>query len=152
MSSKKAKLYFYIELDRPADKLEVFEFPPDNLRMLMKDAGVKKPLDLYDYDCPVFDSERKAVEFLSKYKKILKALSNKKICKGRDLPAILYKRRYIVQSLMRLKNQTYRSYAKPWRPGQHFNLHDQVYFLTVKLTSLTYDKKTKLYCYKFRLP
>lgn len=144
--------YFYVELDRPLKSLEVFEFPEQNLKELMKEAKVKNPLDLYDYDCPVFDSEKKAERFLKQYKKILKGLSNKKICKSRDLPAILYKRRYMVQSLMRLKNQTYRSYEKPWKPGQLFNLHDQVFFLTVRLTSLTYDKKTKLYCYKFKLP
>lgn len=152
MNSSKIKLYYYVELDRPADKLEIFEFPPENLRILMKDAGVTRPLDLYDYDCPVFDSEKKAEKFLRDYKKILNGLSNKQICKGRDLPAILYKRRYMVQSLMRLKNQTYRSYEKSWTPGQLFNLHDQVFFLTVRLTSLTFDKKTKQYCYKFRLP
>ena len=146
------KTYFYIELDKSPEKLEVFEYPEDNLRKLMKEAGVRNPLHLSDYDCYVFDSEKKADKFLSGYKKVLKGLSNRKICKSRDLPAILYKRRYMVQSLMRLKNQTYRSYKKPWTPGQLFNLHDQVFFLTVRLTSLTFDKRNRQYCYKFKLP
>src|SRR5690606_10428833 len=99
-----------------------------------------------------FNSEKKAEAFLKQYKKIKASLNNRKICKSRSLPAILYKRRYMVLTLMGLKPQTYRSYLKPWKIGQLFNLHDQTFFLTVKLKDLFYDKSEKLYCYKFTLP
>lgn len=144
------KTYFYVELDKPASRLQVYEWPEADLKKHMKEEGVRNPLDLEDYDCRVFDSEKKAEVFLKQYKEILNSLTNKRLCKSRDLPAILYKRRYMVLSLMGLKPQTYRGYKKNWKTGQLFNLHDQTFFLTVRLSSLTYEKSTG-YCYKFKV-
>jgi len=146
------KLYYFVALDVPDKSLRVEEYDLASLKDDLKEWGGKKITDLNDYDWRLFDSKAKAESFLKKYKEIKKGLSNRRICKSRDLPAILYKRRYMVLTLMGLKPQTYRDYKKPWMAGQHFNLHDQVLFLTVKLKSLTYDKKEKLYCYKFTLP
>ena len=145
------KTYFYLELDKPSHKLEIFEWPQDALKKYMKAERVNRPMELESYDCRIFDSEKKADAFLKKYKKILKSLSNRRLCKSRDLPAILYKRRYMVLSLMGLKPQTYRSYLKQWKVGQLFNLHDQTFFLTVRLKSLSYDKEAKSYRYKFKV-
>jgi hypothetical protein len=105
---------------------------------------------LNSYDFKVFDDEAEAEAWLKEYISVLRGLSNAKICKSRDLPAILYKRRYIAQTLMREKMQTFRHYAKPWKPGQCFNLHDQTYFLTVQLKRIT--ETDQGFRYDFDLP
>lgn len=151
MGAKNKKQYCFLDLTKSDRSLEVFQFDDAHLWDDLKAEGLKHPMELNDYDFRVFDSEKKADKFFEAYKKIRTGLSNKRICKSRDLPAMLYKRRYMVQTLMGLKNQTYRNYKKNWKPGQLFNLHDQVFFLTVKLISLTYSKEHKAYCYKFRL-
>ena len=138
---------FLVNLER---KLEVFEYTNEVLKEDLEFFGVKSAHDLNDYDFKVFDTEKKANSWLKKYKKVLNGLDNKKICKSRDLPAILYKRRYIVQTLMKEKLQTVRHYKKDWKKGDLFNLHDQTYFLTVKLTKLT-DLGNGLYQYDFKL-
>jgi hypothetical protein len=145
------KPIFYVDLDKGKRNLKVFEWPEENLRMHMRDESVRNPMALESYDCRMFYSEAKAETFLKRYKRVLGKLANKRLCKSRDLPAMLYKRRYMVLSLMGLKKQTYRRYSKDWKPGQLFNLHDQVYFLTVRLISCTYDKTKRLHCYKFKV-
>lgn len=142
------KNYFYIKLESPKPSVKLYV--PDDIRADMKAEGASSPIKLDDYDFKVFRTEREANSWLKKYLRILKSLSNKRICKSRDLPAMLYKRRYIVQTLMGEKMQTYRAYPKPWRPGQYFNLHDQVFFLSVRLTSLKKVGKNS-YRYKFKL-
>lgn len=144
------KTYFYIELDKPASKLQIYEWPEADLKQHMREEGVRNPMDLETYDCRVFDSEKRAEAFSKQYKKIWNSLTNKRLCKSRDFPAILYKRRYMVISLMGLKPQTYRGYKKNWKPGQLFNLHDQTFFLTVRLSSLSH-KNGVGYCYKFKV-
>lgn len=131
--------------------LEVFEYDQDALESDMRLESVTDALQLTDYDRVVFDSESKADAFLSEYRRIYNSLNNEKICKDRSLPAMLYKRRFIVQSLMGFKNQTYRTYKKDWNVGQLFNLHDQTYFLTVQLTNLKYCEKKGAYKYEFVL-
>lgn len=140
-----------MDLKKPGRKLSVAEWSTQKVRKEMVNEGVKTPRDLETYNLRVFDSKAKADSFLRKYKKILNRLSNRRICKSRELPAMLYKRRFMVLSLMGLKGQTYRDYGKDWKRGQLFNLHDQVFFLTVKLKSITYDSSDKLHCYKFEV-
>lgn len=151
-TSPKGRQYFFVDLQLPDKSLQVVPYDMTRLKQNLRDYGASTIWDLNDYDWRLFDSEKKAEKFLSTYKKIKSGLSNRKICKSRQLPAILYKRRYMVLTLMGLKNQTYRHYEKNWKPRQLFNLHDQVFFLTVRLTSLTFNKNTKRYCYRFKLP
>lgn len=122
----------------------------EDIKADLKYFGLKKPMELDDYDFKVFRTEKDANSWLKRYSKLLKSLNNKRICKSRDLPAMLYKRRYMVQTLMGEKMQTYRSYPKMWKPGQLFNFHDQVFFLTVRLTSINKVGR-KSYRYKFKL-
>lgn len=143
------KNHFYIKLDTPNPSVKLYL--PEDIRADMRAEKVNLPLKLDDYDFKVFRTERAAKSWLKKYLRILKSLSNKRICKSRDLPAMLYKRRYMVQTLMGEKMQTYRHYSKEWRPGQRFNLHDQVFFLTVQLTSVKKIGRGS-YCYRFQLP
>jgi len=132
---------FYINLER---KPEVYEYHPEDYAEDLKEYGEK--LDSYDWR--VFDSEEKAGMWLQEYNAVLRGLDNARICNSRSLPAMLYKRRYMVQTIMGLKNQTYRHYLKPWKPGQLFNLHDQTYFLTVKL--LRIEKTPQGFRYDFQ--
>ena len=140
--------FYYIKLNTSNPVLRLY--PVASIKTDMKNAEVKSPIALVDYDFKVFRTEKEANLWLAKYLKILRSLDNKQICKSRELPAMLYKRRYMVQTLMGEKLQTYRSYSKPWKPGQYFNLHDQVFFLTVKLTSMKKISENS-YLYKFKL-
>lgn len=125
----------------------IYLYSAEDIKSDLKENGFRKLSQLDDYDFKVFESEKKAEKWLKDYLKILRSLSNKKICKSRELPAILYKRRYMVQTLMGEKSQTYRSYKKDWKPGQLFNLHDQVFFLTVRLKRIV--KTSDGYKYEF---
>lgn len=133
------------------NELEICEYDSEILEQDLKRENLTNALDLTDYDRIVFDDEKKAEQFLSTYKETFLSLDNSKMCKRRDIPTMLYKRRYLVQSLMGFKMQTYRNYKKKWKIGQLFNLYDQTYFLTVKLTDLFFCEKKRLYCYKFEL-
>jgi hypothetical protein len=130
---------------------EVLEYTPIELQKDLEFFGYSDVMQLNDFDWRVFKTERQADNFLKKYQKTLNSLDNKKICKSRDLPAMLYKRRYIVQTLMREKLQTVRHYKKDWKKGDLFNLHDQSFFVTVELVSLR-KIGDSLYEYKFKLP
>ena len=142
------KKYFILDLNQK--KIEVELYAVEDMLYDLKHFKLKDPLKLSNYDYKVFDSEAKAEKWLIKFNKTLNELDNKKICKSRDLPAILLKRRYMAQTLMKEKLQTYRNYKKDWKNGQLFNFHDQTFFLTVKLISIKLVKD-KGYCYKFSL-
>ena len=107
--------------------------------------------DLSDNDRKYFKTESEASTFLKTYLKTMDGLKNEIICKDKNLPNLLYKRRYIVLSLLGLKNQTYRHYLKPWKKGQLINLYDQTFFLTVEIVSIT-EIEDGNYEYKFKLP
>ena len=106
--------------------------------------------DLADYDRKIFTRLDKAEHYLEVYNATLKNLDNRDICKSRDLPAMLLKRRYIVQTILGEKFQTFRNYKKNWMPGQLFNFHDQIFFLTVKLKSIT-EVKNGQFRYDYEL-
>lgn len=140
--------YFVIDLE--ARKLEVCLYPAEIVSVDLDFYGLKDPLKLSDFNWRVFESETKANIWLERYKETLKNLNNNKICKSRELPAMLYKRRYLVQTLLGEKSFTQRSYLKKWSVGTEFNLHDQTYFLTVRLKKIT-DMKNGGYRYDFEL-
>ncbi|AFC22553.1 hypothetical protein phi1422_0033 [Bdellovibrio phage phi1422] len=141
-------VFYCIDLD--SRRPEVLEYSGKALNDDMAFFKAKTVKDLDNFDRRVFACDDEADKFLENYSQVMNSLDNKKICKDRTLPAMLYKRRYIVQTLMGEKFQTYRSYRKDWRPGQLFNLHDQTFFLTVRLKSITETEHG--FCYKFELP
>lgn len=128
---------------------EVLFYDAETILEDLMEHGARSIADLSDYDWRIFKTEQDAKDYLERYMDVLKGLNNAKICKSRSLPALLYKRRYLVQTLLGDKLQTYRHYDKRWKPGQLFNLNDQTYFLTVKLTSLTLEPQG--FCYRFEL-
>jgi hypothetical protein len=145
---------FVIDLDKTP--LEIKTFESQDVKADMKYFRVRKPIDLSDYDRKVFTTLKAAEKYLARYKATLSYLRKGKTCLRKDVPAILYKRRYMVQSLMREKNQTYRDSPRviqmmsKLRPGDMFNLYDQTYNLTVVLTSVS--KSKGVYKYSFKLP
>lgn len=151
----KFKRHYLIFLDKKNP--QIYNYEPKDIQQDLKYFKLKDPIELSDYDMKVFRSEVAAEKWLNKFKKILKGLSNKKVCLSKEIPTILYKRRYIVQTLMGEKLQTYRRKPRVIKMmskvklGDMFNLNDQKYFLTVILTSVSKDKKGE-YKYKFRLP
>ena len=132
-------MYYLNLLKKP---LQIFEYYP---------GDYDPETETSDYDWKVWASEDEAHDWLEKYETILNGLDNKLICNSRELPNMLYKRRYMVQTLMGEKLQTYRHYLKTWKPGDLINLYDQTYFLTVELTEIEALPEGQ-YCYHFRLP
>jgi hypothetical protein len=138
---------FCIDLD---NSLEILDFSGEELEYDMRHYNASQPTDLSDYDRKVFNSEAEAEAYLERYTATLEGLSERA---RRDLrlPCMLLKRRYIVQVMLGEKHYTIRPYKKAWEPGQLFQFHDQINFLTVRLTSLTQtiDKEWK---YTHELP
>ena len=106
----KLKNMFIIDLNKKNIKVE--DYLAEDIEYDLKHFKLKDPLKLSNNDFKVFNTAKEALGWLDKYTKILNSLDNSKICKSRDLPAILLKRKYMVQALMGEKMQTYRKYKK----------------------------------------
>ena len=140
-------------VDLDARRPQVLEFGGEELAFDLEFFEAEAPMDLETYDRRLFETYEAAETFLDAYTKTLKSLSNEKICLSRDLPAMLYKRRYMILTILGLKLQTYRGYLKKdWKPGDLINLHDQTYFLTVRLKKIYFDDEVEQYCYEFEMP
>lgn len=138
---------FCIDLDKST---EILEFHPSEYNKDLESFKKNSVYELQDYNRRIFRTESEASKFRLEYLTALRALDNSRICKSRDLPCMLYKRRFIVLSLLGLKNQTFRHYKRNFERGTLFNLHDQTYFLTVRLDELIEHKKN-LFEYRFSL-
>ena len=133
------------------------EYVHEDIADDMKQLGAKTIDEISDYDFKIFSTKSSAEKWLAKYVKTSERLKDKRICRSKDLICILYKRRYMIQTLMGEKNQTYRdskrvqSMMAEVRPGSLFNLYDQTFFLTVRLIKAVKAGRGVM-CYKFRLP
>jgi hypothetical protein len=137
-------------IDLDSRKPDVTLFSGEALQNDMTFFKANRVEDLADFDRKIFKAQIDAEKYLDLYNKTLKNLDNRVICKSRDLPAILLKRRYIVQTILGEKLYTERNYKKNWKPGQRFNFHDQIFFLTVELISIT-EIKAGHYRYDYKL-
>ena len=130
---------WYIDLEKRVPVISKYE--RKYLEMDLWDIKSADPIDLDDYDWRIFLSQDDADEFLWRYMQTKSKLEAGKIetnkTFGLHVPHMLYKRRYIVQTLMGLKNQTVRKYFRDWEVGQLVNLHDQKHFLTVRIMNLS---------------
>lgn len=140
--------YYYADLVRNG---QIFELDNSELQAELADLGVSKIEELNDYDRRFFKSLDDCNEFLDEYEETEERLRRGDFCKSKALPCLIYKRRYLILSAMRVKLQTFRKYSKNWKTGQLFNLYDQTYYVTAKLKKITYDSKEKLYCYDFEI-
>lgn len=144
-----AGVYYIDFLDREPI---VSEYEKRYLNEDLTEADTSDVMDLDEPDWRVFKDPKHAHEFLARYLHILRhELDNDKICVARNIPCMLYKRRYIVQSLMGVKMSTFRHYKKDWKPGQLINLHDQTYFLTVRIERIVKTKDGE-WRYDFTIP
>ena len=141
---------FYIDfLDR---RPIVREYEKKYLNEDLTEADTSDVMDLDEPDWRVFKDPKHAHEFLARYLHILNhELDNEKICLMKNIPCMLYKRRYIVQSMMGVKMSTFRHYKRDWKPGQLINLHDQTYFLTVQIERIVKIKDGE-WRYDFTIP
>lgn len=139
---------FCIDLD--SRKPEILAFGGAALKRDMDFFGVSSPLELETFDRRIFETENAAWKWLKKYRQVENSLKKfKKRAKG--VPCLLYKRRYLIQTLMGEKSQTIRHYKKNWDVGQIFYLYDQTHFVPVKLLDLVYNKEERKYLYLFDL-
>lgn len=128
---------FCIDLDKAAP--EVMEFSGVELENDLRAINSRNPMDLQDFDRRIFINDLEADAWLDEYLSLKDKLKNKTFrdsLKKGDYPCMLYKRRYLVLTLMGEKLYTIRHYKKNWQRGQLFNLYDQTIFLTVRLKSI----------------
>lgn len=126
--------HYIVDLTLAQKRVQLYEV--ETIRDDLEYTGLKSVDALASIDRHIFRNATDADSFLASYNSTLVKLSNAEICLNRKLPAMLYKRRFIVLALLGLKFSTIRKYRKAWTPGQLFNLHDQTYFLTVRLLSI----------------
>lgn len=131
------KLHQAFCIDLTASRPEIMEYDVEIQKEDMAYLGVSSFDDLSDEDRRAFRTIGEAESFLLDYELVKKTLDNRVICQDRNLPAMLLKRRSIILAILGLKKSTMRSYRKPWKAGQRFNFHDQTYFLTVRLKSIS---------------
>ena len=147
-TNKGCKMYI-VDLSR--NKLQIDLYDNETIQNDLDFFGFTEVQELQDAEWRIFETEKKAQKFINDFEKTKKNLNNDKICKSRSIPCLLYKRKYMIMSLMKLKMSTQRHYFKDFKPGQLINLHDQTFFLTVKI-----KKVEKLadnnYQYDFELP
>lgn len=134
---------YAIDLRQKDKKILIFD--QDCIDQLKKDNSVNNVLELSNYDVKLFKHWHEASKFLDAYLKAEQRLDQYKIKKDtKKMPKILYKRRYMIQSLIGKKNQTVRDSKRVNKMmstlniGDHFKLYDQTFEITVKLTKATY--------------
>lgn len=126
---------YYIDLYD--SKPVVSEYEKKYLNQDLREAETSNVMDLDDVDWRIFTDVKRAHDFLANYLHVMKhVLPHYKGNSSPQFKHMLYKRRYLVQTLMGLKPQTFRNYYKPWQ-GEMVNLHDQIHFLPVRVTKIT---------------
>lgn len=144
-------IFYAIDLD--TRRLAITEFEGEELKKDMAFFKVQNALDLNTFDRKIFKHLKQAEIYLAKYEYALKNLNNKLMRMDLNyhpddkFPCVIYKRRYIVQSLLGEKTYTTRTWNLNIQVGELFNLFDQTYFLTVKMKKIT--KIDNYYKYEF---
>ena len=138
---------YCIDLDEKCP--EVLLFKKSDLQLDLNFNDLKYPEELSDYDRKVFVTQDEAEAYLLTFQTYFEVLKKQSCYKTKDVPHMLLKRRYLVQTLMGQKTSTIRNYRKNWIPGQMFNFHDQTYFLTVELINIR-QIDDDLFLYNFK--
>lgn len=123
-------------IDLDSRRPEVLLFDGIELQDDLSYFGYKRPDQLQTFDRRIFETEEDAHDFLASYHAALDEIRLNTRQVDRTLPAMLYKRRYLALAWLGEKTFTQRHYRKNWRPGQLFNFHDQVLFVTVRLKKI----------------
>ena len=141
----------YYHIDLTARKPTISEYFGETLKNDLKRENLKNPLDLSCHEFKVFKDLDSAVNYYNLYYDTLENLDNSKICKNRKLNSLRLKRFYIVQVFLKEKIYSYQAKNKNWKKGDLFNFHDQTFFITCELISITKtENKNYPYLYKFK--
>lgn len=97
---------------------------------------VSKINPAWKYDIMAFSKIEKAMIFRRNFQAVLNDLRKEELKSIPKMPKLLMKRRYIILAILGHKNLTTRHFKKDWKIGSLFQIYDQTYFLTVKLTKL----------------
>lgn len=127
-----AQAYYLFTKD--ASKRRIMPYSPADLDYDLKKFKVKNAIELSNPEFIVTRTREEAELFLERFLSIQNNLSTLAACKDK-LPKMLYKRRYIVLALMRLKTKTLRHYDKGIRAGDVFAFYDQINCLKVRCTA-----------------
>ena len=137
---------YCIDLDKRNPRVLILD--GEELDFDLEYFGKRRAVDLTTYDRRVFNSIPEASQFLEKYEEVENSLTSRKLKRDPSLPNLLYKRRYMILTIMGLKLETSRHFNKKWKPGQLIQLYDQTYFLTVRLKKIT-EVSPKEFRYEF---
>lgn len=144
-------MIFAIELaESKRLNIEQFENSDKDILNYVKFKKVKNIIDASSPDRKFFKTEKAAQKFIEKFIDAEKKLTRKKDCKNPDAPCLIYKKRYLIQSIMKIKNCTVRKYKKDWKKGTIINLYDQTNYLSVKISSIEEIEKGK-FQYNFKV-
>lgn len=109
---------------------------------------------LNEYDFRTFDSETEAQKFIESYQRVAKTLTPLTRCDSGFKASILYKKRYMILTLMGLKHHTERfsdytiEQMKKVKIGETFRLYDQTNFILVKLVKRSMKNGVARYDFK----
>lgn len=143
------KKYFLLDLEKSISSLDITYILESDLKADLKAMGLRQWHQVDSFDLKIFDKEVDAEKYLEKYLSAFEDLKKMQNKINKNLPAIRYRRRYLIQTLLGEKLFTNRSYEKNWSKGQKFNFHDQTYTITVELESITKESEGN-YRYDFK--
>lgn len=145
-------------LDLRVKHPKILIFDQDDISELMQRNNVNDVLELSNYDVRLFKHWHEANDFLNRYVKAEQDLCKFKIKKSakNNMPKILYKKRYMIQTMIGEKNQTVRDSKRVkkmlenLKPKDCFQLYDQTHAITVMLTKTKKLDETRVQ-YDFRI-
>lgn len=148
---KTDKIYYCIDLKK--NPIKTFIAYKSQLEKSADDQGMKLKdmLNATHYDVKIFENQKDCEEYSEKYINAMKSLEKYKTKNPNIKTSLLYKKRYLVQTLLGEKLQTFRTSERvidmmsKIKIGDKFNLYDQTHFLTVKLTKRTVLKDAVKY-------
>lgn len=117
-------------------KPEQFSVEGQELKDDMKHFKVKCPTKISNWDMRVFKTSHEANDFYENYIDMMKNMKKYSVCTDRNLPSLLFKKRYIALTLLGIKFYTTRTgeRLKNANEGDLINIYDQTHFHTVRLT------------------
>lgn len=127
-------VWYCVDLTRKIPVVESMLY--SEWKFALEENGLESFKELEGHDFKVFKNIRDAQKFLFRYLDILEDLDDM-THKKRISKKLLYKRRYIVTTLMGLKNYTMRTHNRPKiKEGDLIQFYDQTYFINALITKV----------------
>lgn len=126
---------YCVDITRNVLKIERMDYA--DYKHILHEKKLHCILDLGDHDNFTFKSVSEAEKFIDDYLAIYNDLCTDTYKSVPKMPKLLLKRKYIPTTLMGLKNKTTRkNILKNCRSGDLFQMYDQTYFITARMTEI----------------